>query len=281
MATLIDNKIDLAFISETWLSSQSNSVTAQIKMYGYELIHAFRDKRGGGVGILWKNSIKNHVRFSSVKNNFDTFQYQIIIFNGTTKTIFICIYRFQETPYSVFFEELNGLILQLDPCNPIIISGDFNFHFEKSELPEVGRLADVMSSHGFTQFVSGPTHKKGHTLDLLFANNHYFKFDDINPINFNISDHFPIFFDVSIRPNFVQQTKKQIVYKNFRNVDMSSFANSVSSDLAIAFETNLNESSFSEILKKYDSVVSEKNQPRGTGGDQNSFHLPCPSVVGQ
>ena len=258
MATLIDNKIDLAFISETWLSSQSNSVTAQIKMYGYELIHAFRDKRGGGVGILWKNSIKNHVRFSSVKNNFDTFQYQIIIFNGTTKTIFICIYRFQETPYSVFFEELNGLILQLDPCNPIIISGDFNFHFEKSELPEVGRLADVMSSHGFTQFVSGPTHKKGHTLDLLFANNHYFKFDDINPIDFNISDHFPIFFDVPIRPNFVQQTKKQIVYKNFRNVDMSSFANSVSSDLAIAFDTNLNESSFPEILKKYDSVVSEK-----------------------
>ena len=80
MATLIDNKIDLAFISETWLSSQSNSVTAQIKMYGYELIHAFRDKRGGGVGILWKNSIKNHVRFSSVKNNFDTFQYQMLEF---------------------------------------------------------------------------------------------------------------------------------------------------------------------------------------------------------
>ena len=115
-----------------------------------------------------------------------------------------------------------------------------------------------MSSHGLTQFVSGPTHKKCHTLDLLFANNHYFKFDDINPIDFNISDHFPIFFDVPIRPNFVQQTKKQIVYKNFRNVDMSSFANSVSSDLAIAFDTNLNESSFPEILKKYDSVVSEK-----------------------
>ena len=52
MGILLDNKIHLAFISETWLSSVSNSTTALIKSYGYELIHVFREKRGGGVGIL-------------------------------------------------------------------------------------------------------------------------------------------------------------------------------------------------------------------------------------
>ena len=54
MATLIDEGIHLAFISETWFSSLSNSITAQIKSYGYDLIHVFREKRGGGAGILWK-----------------------------------------------------------------------------------------------------------------------------------------------------------------------------------------------------------------------------------
>ena len=193
MGILIDNEIDFAFISETWFSSQSNSITALIRTYGFEMIHVFREKRGGGVGILWKKCLQNHVRFSSIKNNFDTFQYQIIIFNGTTRTNFICIYRFQETPSSVFFEELNCLLLQVDPSNPIILVGDFNFHFEKSNKPDVMRLTDVMSSLGFSQFVCGPTHRKGHTLDLLFANENYFNFDSNYPIDYNISDHFPVF----------------------------------------------------------------------------------------
>ena len=174
MSILIDNDISLAFISETWFSSQTNSVTAHIKNYGFDLIHVFREKRGGGVGILWKKSIQKFIRFSSVKNNFDTFQYQIIIFNGTVKTIFVCIYRFQETLKSVFFEELNALLVQLDPCNPIILVGDFNFHFEISNLSEVRELTSITSSHGLSQFVFGPTHKRGHTLDLLFANKNYF-----------------------------------------------------------------------------------------------------------
>ena len=52
MSVLVDNNIDLAFITETWLSSQSNSITAHIKSYGFDLVHVFREERGGGVGIL-------------------------------------------------------------------------------------------------------------------------------------------------------------------------------------------------------------------------------------
>ena len=145
MGILIDNQIHLALISETWLSSQSNSITAQIKSYGYELLHVFREKRGGGAGILWKKDIQKHIRFSSIKNSFDTFQYQIIIFNGTIKTYFVCIYRFQETSASGFFDELNLLITQLDPCNPIIFTGDFNFHFENDELAQVKQFKKIFT----------------------------------------------------------------------------------------------------------------------------------------
>ena len=44
MSILLDNNIDIAFISETWLSSETNSVTAHIKSYGFDLIHVFRDR---------------------------------------------------------------------------------------------------------------------------------------------------------------------------------------------------------------------------------------------
>ena len=107
MSILIDNNIDLAFISETWLSSQSNSITAHIKSYGYDFIHVFREKRGGGVGILWNKRVHSYITFSSVRQDLNTFQYQKIVFNGTIKTDIICVYRFQETPYTLFCEELN------------------------------------------------------------------------------------------------------------------------------------------------------------------------------
>ena len=156
------------------------------------------------------------------------------------------------------FEELNCLLLQVDPSNPIILVGDFNFHFEKSNKPDVMRLTDVMSSLGFSQFVCGPTHRKGHTLDLLFANENYFNFDSNYPIDYNISDHFPVFFDVPIRPNAVHQCKKHIVYRDFKRVDIGSFANSIVNDLNTVFDANCEEMSFLELNDFYNSVVDGK-----------------------
>ena len=115
-----------------------------------------------------------------------------------------------------------------------------------------------MSSLGFSQFVSGPTHKKGHTLDLLFANDFYFKFDDINSIDYNISDHFPIFFDVPIRPNAVHLSKKQIIYRDFKSLDTVSFANSIVNDLNTVFDTNQDILNFSELVNVYNSVITDK-----------------------
>ena len=63
MSVLHDTSTDVAFISETWLSSQKNKTTAVIKEYEYSIKHVVRDdsnkERGGGVGIVIKNTIKS------------------------------------------------------------------------------------------------------------------------------------------------------------------------------------------------------------------------------
>ena len=105
--------------------------------------------------------------------------------------------------------------MQLDPCNPIIITGDFNFHFEIDELSEVKKLSNLMSTFGFSQCVSGPTHKRGHTLDLLFANENYFSFDNINPSDFGVSDHFPIFFVLTYMSQFSVSHQKRNCISGF------------------------------------------------------------------
>ena len=56
MEHILDRKSDIVFLTETWLPSDKNSITAEVKTYGYKLLHNRRKDRlkeiGGGVGIL-------------------------------------------------------------------------------------------------------------------------------------------------------------------------------------------------------------------------------------
>ena len=62
VAVFDDGDIDIAFIPETWLSTQRNKTTAIIKEHGYKINHVIRDtpekERGGGVGIISRDPIK-------------------------------------------------------------------------------------------------------------------------------------------------------------------------------------------------------------------------------
>ena len=55
MEHIMDRKSDIVFLTETWLQSDNNSITPEIKTYGYRLLHDRRKERekdrGGGVGI--------------------------------------------------------------------------------------------------------------------------------------------------------------------------------------------------------------------------------------
>ena len=42
MESIIDQGISILFVTETWLTSMKNDVTATIKSYGYNLIHYIR-----------------------------------------------------------------------------------------------------------------------------------------------------------------------------------------------------------------------------------------------
>ena len=62
------------------------------------------------------------------------------------------------------------------------------------EASYVEQLIDVTSLFGLSNCVVGPTHKLGHTLDLVFANNYDLLLELTQPVSCNIGDHFPIFF---------------------------------------------------------------------------------------
>lgn len=232
--------MDIAFITETWLSSESSITTFAIKEAGYEIDHAFRSKRGGGVAILWKPHIK--VKCNLKSKSYASFQYKNVILDGRVKTNLICIYRLQEVPVSLFLEELDNLLSVLTcKSDTLILSGDFNFHYEKSDSTNVEALANLTSSYGLFQFVQGPSHKLGHTLDLVFANRYEFDLPFIHPLNINISDHFPILFSLPTFSTPKISPKKQFQCRNIKSINRAEFSRSLCNSLDNKFQGTVSE----------------------------------------
>ena len=67
-----------------------------------------------------------------------------------------------------FFEEFPFFLEHcVNDQNSIIIAGDFNFHFEDVSNCNTKKLCDLVDMFSLVQTVSGPTHWRGHTLDLV------------------------------------------------------------------------------------------------------------------
>ena len=61
MVHIKDYNADVVFLSETWMRSEKDDITAMIKPYGYTLVHNRRRNRdkvlGGGVGVMFKTGM--------------------------------------------------------------------------------------------------------------------------------------------------------------------------------------------------------------------------------
>ena len=51
----------------------------------------------------------------------------------------------------------------------LLIAGDFNYHVDNSTNPDTIKFNKILESFNLQQHVNGPTHKKGHTLDLIIT----------------------------------------------------------------------------------------------------------------
>ena len=61
----------------------------------------------------------------------------------------ICIYRHQEISVSQFFEDLDNLLnTQSSIADTFLLTGDYNFHYEKSDSKNVEALADKIVEAG-------------------------------------------------------------------------------------------------------------------------------------
>ena len=232
MEHLLDRRSDVVFLTETWLQDDENAITAEIKTYGYRLLHNRRKDRektrGGGVGILVRSTLK--AKQISVKH-FQSFEHTIVKMPLVkTKTLhLISVYRLQYVAVPTFMEEFSELLdLYTVPHEHFVIAGDFNIHFE-SDSSTAKQFKDLLHLYDLKQHILSPTHVKGHTLDLVITSIHSIPLSDISVAEIDLSHHYLIGFKVKAEPNTHEQ--KLITYRSTRNVDLAKFTQDVEDQL--------------------------------------------------
>ena len=152
-------------------------------------------------------------------------------------------------------DELNDLISKQNSCYPIVLTGDFNIHYDEINSIARKELVYLVSTFCLSQFVSGPTHKGGHRIDLLFVNNRDIYMETIVPQCYNLSDHYPIFFELPNIAKPVAPVERVISFRNTQSINIPDFASNLSISLDAALSDKIEDSSFNELFQIYNDTL--------------------------
>ena len=122
---------------------------------------------------MFRDSFKVENVASGCKRSFEYSEWILTWLNNRLR--FCVIYH---PPYSeanpvtnkTFLEEFEAFIenVLLSP-EPLCIVGDFNLHMDVKDDCYQRQMTDLLNSVGLQQHVTVPTHKSGHTLDLIIT----------------------------------------------------------------------------------------------------------------
>ena len=164
-------------VTESWISNDNSKIAEILNtLKDFEYYNAPRMNRaGGGVGVFLRKGFKV-LRNKSLP--FSSMEYiDLDIIHGTSSMRLVTIHRpprsrkNRATP-AVFFEKFSNLLetVTITP-GPLILSGDYNFHMDSATDHNVCTFRDIVEFAGLRQHVDVPTHRSGHTLDLIIDRN--------------------------------------------------------------------------------------------------------------
>ncbi|MGL5674454.1 MAG: reverse transcriptase family protein, partial [Plesiomonas shigelloides] len=161
---------------------------------GYYYRHEPRQKgKGGGVAVIYSNI------FSITQKSFKYISFEVMVLyvslynvsdNSHLKFVLATVYR-PPGHHTDFIKEfadfLSELVLAVDK---VLIVGDFNIHVDNEKDALGLALTDILSSIGVRQHVSGPTHCRNHTLDLILSHGIDIDAVEILQQSDDVSDHY-------------------------------------------------------------------------------------------
>ena len=229
--SIIENNTDVFAVTETWFKESDNNIAARLtsSLSGYNIHQVPRVKqRGGGIAVITRSTLK----FTQNKTlTFKFFEIMDCNLNFLSSVVrFIVVYRPPKCTINDFLSEFSTF-LETVICSAgrLIIVGDFNIHVDNPADPNAERFSDFLHSIGLSQHMIGPTHTKGHTLDLIITRSADHCIYDIESDWCLPSDHAALHFSsIFTRP---QPRKLLRSSRKLANIDIDIFQRKIASSL--------------------------------------------------
>ncbi|XP_041958625.1 uncharacterized protein LOC121717966 [Alosa sapidissima] len=224
---ILDKTLDFLCLTETWQNPHEFITLNQATPSGYSYIQKPRScGRGGGLAVIHRTDIL----LKEIPVTTSSFECLHFTLSGATQLQVVLVYRPPKAS-SCFLQEFSDLLASVCPMSPAtLILGDFNIHVDSSSCSFAVDFFSLLDCFDIKQHVQGPTHAKGHTLDLVccvgLSPSHLCCTDPA------VSDHQAILFSVPVSlPK--QPTKRSITYRNTKRVCIPTLANTLAANLAI------------------------------------------------
>ena len=200
-------------VSETWLK---NDVLSYFSIDNYDLFASCRESNDGGGTAVYVNrkfcaKVRNDL---NVSNNESTFVEVQVRHGMVVKNIVVsAICRCPSSSHTSFMDSLEIVLQKLmEEKKFVILTGDFNYNLIKeNDDKNTQDFCNLMSSYGYTNVISKPTRiTRDHAslLDNIFISDEIF-FNTSGIIMEDLSDHLPIFINLSFTHEHVQRCQKQ------------------------------------------------------------------------
>ena len=238
------------------MTSQNNYTTALLKELGYSMYHFCRPNRqGGGVAIIAKTKFTPKNGKTIAYKTFEVYLQSLKILKNSHPVTLVIVYRIGKESKSDFINEFYSFTeFLVTNFNHFIVCGDFNVHVNKPNDNFVSDFHDILNTFSLEQSVHEPTHICGNTLDLIIHDPTVLHISDIHIEKPDVSDHSLVFFKMNC--NLESKDKREITFRNFKNVDVASFRNDIANNLDGFLNTSSDEN-FEESVSLFNQVFGE------------------------
>jgi len=178
-------------ISETWLDSSFTD--SEIKIEGYTVLRADRNREGGGVCLYIKNNLAFNCRPDLNDENVEALWIELLLPRTKPIIIGVCYRPPKDNDFLDRFEKIISLIRS--DCE-VMVLGDFNINIlANKSYSLLKKYLDMLNMFYLKHLISEPTRISStcsSAIDHIFCNNTN-KISQSGTINIGLSDHLLIY----------------------------------------------------------------------------------------
>lgn len=247
---ITEHEIDILAITETWLtgSPSDDPVISTLLPNGYRIIHTPRGSRGGGIAVVYRQSLS----ISRVDTSCRSFEVLECLIQGPTVVRMCVVYQPHRT--IAFIDEFSDYIsdLMTRSSGHLIVLGDFNIHVDDNNDVTARDFISTISSLGMMQHITGPTHRSGHTLDLVLT-------PLVGPLDLTcqsldcgFKDHFAVFVTANVSKPALP--KRVVTYRKTKTITQEALIATLRSS-ALTDAQSVGSSDVNDLIITYNSEL--------------------------